>query len=369
MQGSRPLRVTLVSTAATGVPGSMRAYADVLLDALSSHAPDIDVRIVELDPVPVRSGLGNKFATLALPWRARRQRSLEPDVWHVLDGSRAYVAAGLCNAPVVITAHDIIPHLQQQGRFADAPAQGFAARWLWRRNLAALRASRGVVCVSESTRRDLHAEGVQPGCTSVVPLPVRPALLALDGDAARPVREAGTVLHVGNNAFYKARDQVLRIFARADRTVARRLVMIGPEPAAGMRALAVELGLANAVEWVENADDAILAEHYRRAAVMVFPSQYEGFGWPVLEAMALGLPVVASNAGSLPEVIGGVAPCVAPDDIEGFVREIEAILLDPALAARRAAAGRVRAQDFSMQTLASGTAAAYAAAGGTLVPS
>ncbi|MBS0231494.1 MAG: glycosyltransferase, partial [Proteobacteria bacterium] len=159
--------------------------------------------------------------------------------------------------------------------------------------------------------------------------------------------------------FYKNREQVLRIFAGLDRSLARRLVMLGPKPTASLLEMAGQLDLHDSVEWHEDAGDETLAEWYRRATVLVFPSLYEGYGWPVLEAMALGLPVVSSNAGSLPEVAGNAAPCVSPGDIDGFVREIEALLLSPGLAGSRRAQGLERASRFNLERFALEMSEAY----------
>lgn len=355
------LRVALVSTAAVDTPGSMRVYADLLLQALQRDAPEIEASLVELDPHPAGPGWRQRLETLALPWRARRVASLKPNLWHILDGSRAYLAEGLRGAPVVITAHDIIPVLQQRGRFPGAPPVGAAARWLWRRNGKAMRTAALLICDSECTRSDVTGAFGIAGATRVVPLPVRPGLVACGGGEL-PVREPGLILHLGNNGFYKNRAQALRIFAALDRSLARRLVMIGPAPAFGLRELANALGIEAWVQWVEDAEDVQVANWYHRASVLVFPSLYEGYGWPVLEAMAFGLPVVCSNAGSLPEVAGDVAPCLAPEDLAGFVREIEWLLRDPAVAQARSEAGQRWAERFGLERFARDMSAAYRAA-------
>ncbi|GHC05562.1 mannosyltransferase [Thermomonas carbonis] len=339
-------------------PGSMRAYADVLMQAMAMHAPDVDAKLIEIAAPAGAGTIARRMETVSLPLRAWSRRREVPHVWHVLDGSRAYIAPALERAPVVITAHDIIPQLQQDGRFAGVPPLGRAARWLWRRNGAAMRGASALVCDSDSTRQDMERAYGLPVNALVVPLPVRPSLLA-KASGHVPPRETGVVLHIGNNGFYKRREQVLRIFARLDRSVAPTLVMIGPAPVQSMRELARDLQIDGAVVWIEDASDVVVADWYQRASVMVFPSLYEGFGWPVLEAMAFGLPVVCSDAGSLPEVAGTAAPCLAPDDIDGFVRETAVLLRDPALALLRARAGRTRAEAFGLQRFANDMAAVY----------
>lgn len=355
----RSLRVALVSTAPVDRPGSMRAYADLLVQAMERNAVGIEARLIELEPLPAQAGWRQRSRTLMLPWRARRLTTHPPDLWHVLDGSRAYVAEGLRGAPVAITAHDIIPVLQRHGRFPDAPQVGQAAGWLWRRNGVAMRKAQALICVSENTRRDVALEFGEVPAARVVPLPVRPDLAALASRTVSGRRDAGIVLHVGNNSFYKNRQQVLRVFAALERALARQLVMVGAPPTEELRALAVDLGICGVVEWVVDADDAVIADWYARASVLVFPSLYEGFGWPVLEAMTFGLPVVCSNAGSLPEVVGASVPCFSPDDVAGFIGQIEALLSDPRLHATCSEAVRLRAEEFGMERFARETSAVY----------
>lgn len=345
------MRVGLVATAPLDVPGSMRAYADVLTQALAEYAPEIEVRLFQLAPVAASAGLAQRLEMLSLPIRAWQLRNGALDLWHVLDGSRAYVASALRGAPVVVTAHDIIPLLQQHGRFPDAPPTSAASRWIWRRNGAAMLKAKVLVCDSACTIRDVSAECGEPRSSRIVPLPVRPSLAAFaEGDAGE--REQGVILHIGNNGFYKRREQALRIFARLDRKLAHRLVMIGPKPTTTMHAIVEEAGLGERVLWVEGVADAVVANWYRRATVLVFPSLYEGYGWPLLEAMTFGLPVVCSDGGSLPEVAGKAAPCVPADDMDGFVREIEALLGNPALARIRGEQGLAWAGRFSLQRFA-----------------
>jgi glycosyltransferase involved in cell wall biosynthesis len=98
---------------------------------------------------------------------------------------------------------------------------------------------------------------------------------------------------------------------------------------------------------------------YNAAQVFVFPSLYEGFGLPVLEAMACGTPVISSNAASLPEVGGKAAIMVDAQDTAGLAREMQRVLDDPALRTEMRAAGRIQATRFSWRSMADGTIASY----------
>lgn len=359
----RGLRVALVSTAALGQPGSMRAYADTLVQALARHAPEIETELIELAPTPGTGVWSQRLQTMLMPARAWLHRARTPDLWHVLDGSRAYVARGLGAAPIVVTVHDVIPWLQAYGHFPGAPALGAAARGLWRGNGRAMRSSAQLVCVSTNTARDVQREsGIEREKLLVVPLPLRPAMVDRAGTPSDVVRNDGLVLHVGNNGYYKNREGVLRIFAKLDPRIAQRLLMAGPPPGGDLLRMVHQLDLSDRIEWSNDPDDDALTNHYRRASVLLFPSLYEGFGWPVLEAMSFGLPVVASDAGSLPEVGGDAVACLPLDDEEGFVSAVEQILRSPEAAQAASVRGLARAQNFSSAAFARGMQVAYSRA-------
>jgi len=106
------------------------------------------------------------------------------------------------------------------------------------------------------------------------------------------------------------------------------------------------------VGWMTREDLAVL---YSGAEVMVYPSRYEGFGFPPLEAMACGTAAVAAHAGSLPEVLAGVCPLVDPDDADGLARELRRLLADPDLRREIASRGRERAASFRWDVTADRT--------------
>jgi len=105
--------------------------------------------------------------------------------------------------------------------------------------------------------------------------------------------------------------------------------------------------------------DADLPALYRGAAAFVYPSLFEGFGLPVLEAMACGVPVVTSNASSLPEVAGEAALTVPPHDVPALAAAVRAALTDEGLALRLRAAGPIRAAGFTWSGTARGMAEVY----------
>jgi glycosyltransferase involved in cell wall biosynthesis len=340
----------------------MRAYVDTVCAALAHHAPGLRMEVIELAGGAPKGFWGRGIGIAAQHWRARRARGGAIDLWHVLDGSQAHLARAFGSAPVVVTVHDVIPRLQDCGRFPGVPPLGRASRLFWRANGRALRLASALACVSAASARDVQREcGAASSRCHLVPLALRPSLRS--ELCIQPAeRSKGVVLHVGSNSFYKNRRGVLRIFSRLNRQVAMKLWMAGAAPDRELLALVDQLGIGDRVSWVIDPEDAELARRYGTASLMLFPSRYEGFGWPVLEAMAFGLPVVVSDAGSLPEVVGPAAPTHRPDDHDAFVSSVESLLSNSEAAAAASARGLQRAAEFTEAALASRLLATYSAA-------
>jgi glycosyltransferase involved in cell wall biosynthesis len=219
-----------------------------------------------------------------------------------------------------------------------------------------------VVTGSESAKRDIVQWLKVPGDRIVV---------APDGVEARyrpggekPSARGGpkTVLYVGRSDPYKNLPGLVEAFARlAGEGVAARLRIVGspdaryPEAAETAR----RLGVADRVEWSGYLDEAGLVKAYQEADVLALLSKYEGFGLPVLEAMACGTPVVCSNAASLPEVAGGAAWMVPPEDAAGAAAALKTVLTDAGTAARLREAGLARAAAFTWRAAAEAVLRVY----------
>jgi glycosyltransferase involved in cell wall biosynthesis len=158
--------------------------------------------------------------------------------------------------------------------------------------------------------------------------------------------DAAIVLHVGRG-FYKNREAVLEVFSRIQALRGNaRLVLVGcltPDLADRCR----RLGLTPYVDIVPYLAPDRMASLYTTASLLLFPSLYEGFGYPVVEAQLCGTPVVCSNGGSLSEVAGVGARVLAPDDFAGMTQAALELLDDPRSAAALAAHGRENAARFS----------------------
>jgi glycosyltransferase involved in cell wall biosynthesis len=215
-----------------------------------------------------------------------------------------------------------------------------------------------LMCISEATRHDLHQ--FHPDIDKpvvVTPLAVSEAFRNAQARRPRGVPER-YLLHVGNRAGHKNVGLLLEAFARlAADDPSLHLVLSG----AGMPGESDQLetlGIADRTHLLK-VSDADLPGLYRCAAAFVFPSYYEGFGLPVLEAMAAGCPTVVSDIPALVEVAGGATPAVAPDDVDGLVAVLLQILGDRRYADRLRADGRRQASSFSWRRTAELSRNAY----------
>jgi glycosyltransferase involved in cell wall biosynthesis len=235
---------------------------------------------------------------LPFAWRGR-----EFDIVHETYYSRACSGHGRAR---VLTLHDMI-YEQFPQDFPDT-AQVVAAK-----RTAAERADH-IICVSETTRRDaIRLLGIDAEKTSVIYLG---GSLAFQGAPERKDVKP-CILYVGQRSGYKNFQLLLRAFADSARLVRDfELVSFGGRGFAVAEQRRIErLGLAGRVRHVSG-DDALLSAYYRAALAFVYPSRYEGFGLPPLEAMTSGCPVVCSTAGSIREVVGDAGAYFDPDDSE-----------------------------------------------------
>ncbi|MBK1645072.1 hypothetical protein CKO25_10490 [Thiocapsa imhoffii] len=337
------LRVALLSTASPGMPGSMSVYAELVARGLATSAPEWEVELVQLLGAHEDANGGRlmeRFNRVSSTFVARgRAQAAKADVYHLLDASFGYMVAGLPWSRTLVTVHDVIPALQARGRFG-VRAPGWAARQLINASLRVIARAGWVCAVSRQTADDVHALTGR-FVDTVIHLPIKDfsAVGLVEPDCYGS--SSPFVLHVGNNSFYKNRTGVLSIFSHLVRSrPTLDLVMAGPAPTEELRRMTAALNLETHVRYVVNPEDAELAELYRRAVLLLFPSLYEGFGWPPLEALRMGCPVVCADTGSLPEVVGDAGLYWSPTDTVGFATQALRLLDDPDL--RRDMLGRAQ---------------------------
>ncbi|HEY7061965.1 MAG TPA: glycosyltransferase family 1 protein [Chloroflexota bacterium] len=233
---------------------------------------------------------------------------------------------------------------------------------------AAVRRADHLLAISEHTRQDLiRLLGAAPERVTVTYCGVDGAFRPLDAAEVRAYRERRGLperflLYVGTLEPRKNVPRLLEGYAllRA-RGPAPPLVLAGARGwgLTGLDARVAALGLGDSVRFLGYVPTAELPLCYNAASVFVYPSLYEGFGLPPLEALACGTPVVASNASSLPEALGDAALLVDPRDTAGLAAALAAVLADEPLRERLRAAGFAQVQRFSWGRMAEQTHAVY----------
>ncbi len=286
-------------------------------------------------------------------------RRLRLDLFH----SPYYIKPYLLPSPSLVTIYDLVPKLYPQ----YTPS-------LWRRSIfevairLAVASARRVICLSQSARDDLvRLLGVAPSKVSVTPAGVDERFQPLGGEVVVRLRQShglpqGYILNVGINKPHKNLVRLVEAFAKVK--TGRKLVLAGREDPRyrGAQEVVERLGLQERVVFLGEVPEEELPALYNGAMLFIFPSLYEGFGLPVLEAMACGVPVVCSNSSSLPEIAGQAALMVDPFDVDALSKAIERVLQDDALRITMREEGLKRAAQFPWERTARETLAAYSEA-------
>lgn len=345
-------------------------------DRFEFTVPGLQVDLWPLHSLRWHSNLGKVlFEQVAFPRICRRWGA---DVAHV-----PYWGSALRPAvPTVVTIHDLIPLL--------VPAYRGSLRVQLYTRLVSASARRTAMVLTDSlaSKRDIEAHlGLPPERVRCVylgigeqfspePAPDDEAIRLSYGlpDGSSPAEPSHYVLYLAAHDVRKNVAALVEAFAtvaQADDDVA--LVIGGRLPDGGdplffdPRPLVEALGIQADIRFTGWVDEAHKAALLRGASCAVFPSRYEGFGLPVLEALACGTPLVTSNTSSLPELLGDAGFAVDPDDVQGLAGAILSCLVDEALAAELRRRGPQQATRFSWMQTARETMAAYhhvAASGG-----
>jgi glycosyltransferase involved in cell wall biosynthesis len=299
-------------------------------------------------------------------------RSLGADLLH----TPHYVLPIFCRRPAVVTIHDCI-HLLFPEYLPNRMAWRYARMMMG----SAIRRSALVLTVSEASRRDILSfyPDADPDRVQVVPNAIEPAILEHPGEEEMErVREryqirGRFVLYAGNIKPHKNLDRLIASFGLLKQRPGHedlKLLIIGDEinKYGSLRRSVEAAGVRQDVRFFGFVPDHTLAALYRLASVFVFPSLYEGFGLPPLEAMACGTPVVTSRLSSLPEVVGDAALLVDPYSIEDIAAGLELVLSDESLRASLIGRGRARVEVFSWDRSVRAIHSAYMRLLGVPVP-
>jgi glycosyltransferase involved in cell wall biosynthesis len=266
-----------------------------------------------------------------------------------------YVVSPLTRCPYVVTIHDCI-HLRFPQYLPNRLAPMYA-RTVMR---SAARKAKRVLTVSQASKQDiLHYLRIPADKVEVIynALDTRLATPPTEDDMAR-VRErfqltSPFILYAGNIKPHKNVDRLIEAYSilRRRGAVGVKLLIIGDEISKypNLRRLVHRFQLHQHVRFLGFVPEETLSALYRLASVFVFPSLYEGFGLPPLEAMAAGAPVITSNVSSLPEVVGDAAILIDPMDAGAIADAMARVLAEPALRAELIRRGHERVKAFSWE--------------------
>ena len=275
------------------------------------------------------------------------------DLFHVVDHSYAHLVNALPAKRTVVTCHDLDAFRPLIEPDADPRSGPF--RSMTQRIATGLGRAAHVMCDTGAIAHDLvSARLADPARVSVVPLGVD-ARFFMDENG---IDETGVdLLHVGSTVMRKRIDLLLRLFsAVAASEPTARLIRIGDPLTDAQRQLARELQIADRIVELRDVDEDTLVACYRRAVLVLQPSDREGFGLPVVEALASGTPVVASDLPVLREVGGDAVTFCPAGDVDVWARTVSGLLRERAACAAkwqaRRQAGRDRARRFTWDRFA-----------------
>jgi len=351
---TRKLRVGIDGRGFSSPAAGVRRYVSGLVPALLDLGEPVDIVALGGSSGAVPPGLGRVdepwhppsnlgWSAVGLPRAAARAGV---DVIH----APAYTAPLWSRVPTVLTIHDVSyeRHPEWYPYRRDLLRRAFYRR--------SARAAAHVLTDSEFSAGEIAAAYLIPReRITVVPLGVSTNFTPRGHEAAGPLPAGITspfLLHVGD--LHERRNLSIVVNALLE---ARRLPSLPPFTlvlagvdrgvGVGLRALATHGKAPDALVCLGTVTDNQLLALYRGASALVYPSRYEGFGLPVLEAMACGTPVIASRAASIPEVLGDAGVLLDPDDGPGWAEAIARVLRDDDARARMSARGLARASEFT----------------------
>ena len=273
------------------------------------------------------------------------------DIYHPTN----YLRMPMVRAKRVVVTHHDCTHERFPELFPDARKILWARRWLFPR-------VDSIICVSESCRQDLlHFYNVDPAKTHVVHHGLSP--LPRSAEAAADLRKRvprDYLLYVGMRAAFKNFHGLLQAFRESRLHESFDLLVLGGGAVtAEEEALLAEVELSHCVIALPKVSDELLAEAYAGARLFVYPSFNEGFGFPPLEAMSVGCPVLASRVGSIPEVCADAPIYFDPADHAVFVRELLRAVNDEPARQQAVARGTAVARRYSWTTCGKQTLELY----------
>lgn len=360
-----PFRVSMFHTLGAEDRVSTEVYARELGDALRG----LGVDVVDVWP-PTDSALKKRGGTLArarsyfdryIRYQVRASRT-GSQVNHILDHGYGHLAFSLDPCRTVVTFHDAMLLKLAAHELASSRQQWVAIAG-HRYSLLAIRRVARVITPSSSARDDfLRFQDYPPERVIAIPEAVSASFRPRPGHEKHRQSDP-TILHVGHCGFYKNVESILRVIPLLQQRLGRpvRFRKVGGPFSSTQEAVIASLGIANSIDHLGRLSKNELVRAYVDSDILLMPSLHEGFGLPALEAMACGVPVVASNRGSLPEVIGDAGLLVEPESLEEITDAVVRVLTEPLLRSELTARGIQRAHQFTWDRTARATLDVYRA--------
>ena len=341
----------------------MHRFARLLRDGLTARGLETLLLRPKCRVVPAPTGVAhwrNRFEKFIFEQRLRAMRGGEFDIIHVTDQGNAVYAELIKRSgiPSIVTCHDLSVLEEQAQR-----------RGLWQRQLEArmrrgFRAASLVICDSEFTRGVFRHVVGDATASRVVYIGAQRSYRRIEpAEAADRLRDkrltpGSFLLHVGAGYARKNRPLLVRILAGVSSQCQLHLVLAGDPADTELLDLASRLDCRDRVLSVPQPTDDVLEALYSNAHALLFPSLYEGFGWPIIEAQSCGCPVVCSNATCLPEIGGDGALFHDPMDAAAASEHVLA-LSDPNVRDPLVQRGHRNAARFSPDQMLDGYVGAY----------
>ena len=348
----------------------MEIYADNLADSLKDvDQTDFHFKSYRPHPgslihhLPKTANLRMRAARyLSYPNQANKTRG---DINHIMDHGYAHLMARLDPATTVLTVHDIIPILAGRGLIRGVTSQKRAhlAEWTARFYKKAAR----IIAISENTKRDLVQHcGCDERRIRVIYYGIntqhspRPGLTQESSREDLDLPRNKYLVLITGREFYKNQSTSLKVMELLQKQYGENisLVRLGGESTT-WRNLVKHSPFRRQVIQIDYLATEIMPELYNAVDCVLFPSWYEGFGLPPVEAMACGTPVVTSNVASLPEACGNAGVMAAPDDVKELANGTTRLLNDPEFRQSQIARGLAHAKQFDWEKNASQTLGVY----------
>jgi glycosyltransferase involved in cell wall biosynthesis len=326
--GNNDLRLPVTSCAYT-VYADLRWPAQTGIGNVMTACMERAPAGTSIVPLRIDRGIGSPLSPFSI------SRALGDEGGGGVFWSPGFVPPAWGNSPSVVTVHDLT-HLHFYSRLHRA-YYDLLFRRMYRRCTA-------IVCVSDYTRNEFLAwSGISRARVHVVHNGVNPAYArnAEVLDFGDPY-----VLYPGNRRNYKNLDRLLTAYARSSLPARGIHLMLTGKPDAVLKARAHELGISWRLRFAGDVDDAAMPKLYRGAHFVAFVSLYEGFGLPIVEAMASRVPVLTSNVSAMPEVAANAALIVDPLSLADISSAMDRLAADHSLRADLVARGVERAGHF-----------------------